>query len=415
MLPTLTLATLLLAPLTGTPHTAMAARDVVSLNNGKTVEGLVLYEDDDEVIVRVGSSERSFDREDVASVDSTARRLQAFLSNLANVDPFAANAADQWGLLAEMTDDAGLVKEARLCWMRVLLADPDRLDAHNALGHTSRADKRLVKLGGKYVTWDAFVEAHEDWQDAWMLETTHFTLQTNLELGAAIDAAFDLELSYANYYNEVARPLKLLEMTEPVEAEVHARDSSFRARTPGEKGRFDHTTETLMIDASPAIDGYDRGILFHEVIHALLYFSIRQQTNGKNALPGWLDEGLAEYFAGQAKDGAGRVLEFGRARHLHNVRKHNDEADPLSLKRLLNLESGEFSIGGDTALRYAQSYTLIHFLLTSDGAAFRDPFFEYLRGAFAGKGSASSFKKTVARDLDAVEAEWTAHVAALAH
>ena len=386
--------------------------DVVVLANGKSVQGLVLFEDDEEVVIRVGSSERFLERAEVVSVDSTASRLREFLRELAAMDSDSPGAAERWSALARSSFDRGLVREGRLCWLRVLLLQPDHIEANEALGHGLRAGKYLVKLGGKHVKWEKYLEAHEKWRDAWKIRTTHFELQSNLNLGTAIDAAFDLEGQYARYYDEIAQPLRVFEMSEPLRAEIHTRGASFRRRSPGEKGRFDPSSETLMIDANPSVDSYDRGLLFHEATHALLYFSIRQ-SKGRGSLPGWVDEGVAEYFGSNARNSTGRRLEFAHRRHVNNVRLHLTAEEPIELRRLLNVESGEFSVGDDAPLRYAQSYTLVHFLLDGEDGAYREPFFAYLRGAFAGKGSASTFKKVVGRDLDPIEADWNAHVRSL--
>jgi len=170
----------------------------------------------------------------------------------------------------------------------------------------------------------------------------------------------------------------------------------------------------LLIDASPDPSSYDRGLLFHEATHELFYFTSRQAKRTRGNLPAWLNEGLAEYIAARARDGEGHEFPFARRKHEESFRRHAEAREPIELGRLLNLGAGEFSVGGDMAQRYAQCYTLVHFLLEGESSSWRDGFMEFMRSAYASKGSSSHLWKALDAKEEEVEAAWNAHARAVA-
>ena len=398
-------ALLVLAPSPGTPGTP-AASDVVRLENGKELEGRVVYEDEEELVIRIGSKNRTLDQEDVASVESHSRYLARFLEEIAS-----ARGLDAWLQLARDCTEWGLTREARLCWLKVLLAEPDNDEANAALEHIERSGKWLVPHGGKYLPWEKYLKVHEKWRDAWELGTTHFDLRTNLELSAGINAAFDLELLVHNLYSELAVPLRLYDVLEPMKAEIHGRGDSFRSGPVGSRGWFDRSAEALLVDAGPDPTNYDRALLVHEACHELFYFTLQENKKGRSSLPPWLDEGLAEYFASQSRSGNGRRFDYSERKHRTHFERHASAEEPLTLSRLLNLEFGEFQAGRDTDLRYAQCYTLVHFLMKGDGQSWRARFHDYLRNVYAGKGSSAAFRKAMGgkKQEKAIEQGWTEH------
>jgi hypothetical protein len=382
------------------------AQDTVALASGKELEGRVVYEDDKELVLRVGSRDRVVALTDVSAVDARMRHLRAFLRLLGTLD---RDSAAHWAELAQSAAAVGLAEESQLAWLKSLSLDPERDDAHTALGHNERNGTWTVKHGGKYLTWPRYLEAHEAWTGAWELGTTHFALRSNLELGVAIDAAFDLELAYARFYDLLATELRLLDITEPMKAEVHGREGSFRLRTPGEAGWFDRVAETMLVDASPDPESYDRGLLYHEVTHELFYFTTRQGKRNRGSLPAWLNEGMAEYVASRARDGDGHVLPFAERRHVESFKRHAEAKEPIALGRLLNLGVGEFSVGADLRQRYAQCYTLVHFLLEGEQESWRAGFLEFVRSAYASKSSSTHLWKALDAKQKVVEGAWHAH------
>ena len=80
-------------------------------------------------------------------------------------------------------------------------------------------------------------------------------------------------------------------------------------------------------------------------------------------LPGWLDEGLAEYVAAGAQGTRGRVHARPGGIATPHFQTHADNPDEYDFKRVLSFGSDDFVSTSKQALKYAQSYTLVYFLL----------------------------------------------------
>src|SRR5258706_1454346 len=95
--------------------------DVVKLSDGKSVEGRVIFEGKQDVVVQVGSQDRRIPLAQVQEIDSQERRLARILERAA-----ASSLAEKDKLvsLAEECDKALLPAEARNFRLRILLADP---------------------------------------------------------------------------------------------------------------------------------------------------------------------------------------------------------------------------------------------------------------------------------------------------
>lgn len=136
-------------------------------------------------------------------------------------------------------------------------------------------------------------------------------------------------------------------------------------------------------------------VIFHEYVHFLT-------GGGQRSLPVWLSEGLAEYFSTFAVTGGGKQIVIGReiSAHLRKLR----EGGWVPTQTLLTIgQDSPFYLELDkkTGL-YAQSWALVHFLMTGD--ADRQSQFRQLLNAVAGGLSAEAalkqFYQTSAGDLD---------------
>ena len=96
----------------------------------------MVYENEDVVILRVGSHDKSYTRDKVLQVISRASALERILARLDGTSP-----SDASGLLAiaDSADEAGLQGEARLIRLQALISDPDNEAAHTALATSATA------------------------------------------------------------------------------------------------------------------------------------------------------------------------------------------------------------------------------------------------------------------------------------
>ena len=93
-------------------------------------------------------------------------------------------------------------------------------------------------------------------------------------------------------------------------------------------------------------------LVFHEYVHLVLHLNF-------GALPGWLDEGLAEYWGSTIISGEriyeGRYIGY----HIQTLR----HSTLLPVERVLSAGSEEFSDANRATMLYAQSWALVHYLL----------------------------------------------------
>jgi len=381
-----------------------ALADVVTLRDGKTVEGRVVRETAAEVVVRIGSRERRIPAAEVASVASHSRKLDDALAIWERLSPQDLGAATA---LAQQCAAGGLDAEARLFALHVLSLSPEDQTCHELAGHEKRGDAWFVRNGAKRESFAKRYDRTLDWGDAWELETTHFTLRSNLTLRDAAACALELELGYRNFFAWFGGELPLYEIVEPLKANVYASSAEY-PEINARSAYFDPGANTLHVNAQTGLDLYT---LAHELTHQLLHGTATNTRAGTGAIPAWLDEGLAEYIANCREAAPGRAhYARGKLSEAHFARQRGADK-PYGLSRILSMDSGDFSASSNADLKYSQAYTLVHFCLHGGDAAQTAGFYEFLRRAYAGKSSMSAFKDALGVKEREFEAAWLAYVA----
>ena len=391
--------------------------DTVELHDGRELEGRVVFEDEDKLVLRVRSREQEIDKDEVSAVRAAIRELPKALDEVARLQPGKLIAHHA---LAEMFDGLNLPYEARLMDWLIVDQWPDDELAHERLDNRRKGKGWAVRHSGRWVKLEDR-KAKDDWKDAWELRSTHFKVRSNLPLRRAVMTTLDLERAYQAFYGLLGDELELWEITEPIEADLHASASSFPESFGSGRSYFLPSERRLYVNASGGT--YDNAAV-HEATHALLFFSAVHTRSGRGDIPGWLDEGLAEYMQAGADDpaarvrrksegaqtnGGGLVFDLGKPNRSHFI-AHAHAKDPYKLTRVLNFQSDDFGGTSNTQVKYAQSYTLVYFLLHGSDGAYRDRFFEFLRKAYTGKSSSTTFKKVMdVREKD-LEREWSAYV-----
>jgi hypothetical protein len=82
----------------------------------------------------------------------------------------------------------------------------------------------------------------------------------------------------------------------------------------------------------------------------------------------------------------------------------------FDLQRVLSFSTGDYEASSDRDLKYAQSYTLVHFLLHGLQGRHRAGFFAYLRMVYQGKGSSTDLRNALDVDWRPLEKDWDAYV-----
>jgi hypothetical protein len=132
------------------------------------------------------------------------------------------------------------------------------------------------------------------------------------------------------------------------------------------------------------------------IAHELTHLVIHQITfNPYGDLPTWLDEGLAMYAEGPLQAGYANLLGYNVA-----------EGNLISVRSL----SSPFSANAEeSALSYAQSYSLVEFLISNYG---QEKMFELLATFKRGSGYDEALVKTYGFDMDGLYEKWRNYIGA---
>jgi hypothetical protein len=375
--------------------------DEVVLKSGKSLRGRVVFEDESVLILRQESRDTPIERAEIERVESRRSNLGVLLDNAARAE---LGDVGELELLAAQAEEMGLPGEAQVFWWRALLVDREHAAARAALGHVKRAGEWVIPVRGRMVDWDKRFQLARDWGTAWELASLHYRLRSNLPLEACLDALLDLERLYRAFYELLGAELRLYEVCRPMSVNLHADRASY-PETAGEAGRYDPGTDRVLVDAS-------RGLLFttlaHEATHQLLQDTVFRERSGEGEIPPWLNEGLAEYVAASVAHAPNLVFEPGRLEPRH-FRAHAQSKDPFDVTRVLSFSTGDFDASSQRELKYAQAYTLVHFLLHGAEGRHRAGFLDFLRAVYAGKGSPTDLKRCLRLEWRELERAWHAY------
>lgn len=153
--------------------------------------------------------------------------------------------------------------------------------------------------------------------------------------------------------------------------------------------------------------------LQHEGFHQFAWVRI-----GRN-LPAWANEGLAEYFgyayAAKTRFVLGRVEEVPLARLKRAIER--DRTIPFGALLTMTDEQWSRRVTSDheeSGLQYAQSWSVVHFLIEGERGRHAGRFIEYLKGVSSGMQHEQAFAKAFgSTDYAPFEAAWKKHVLAL--
>jgi len=166
--------------------------DAVVLQNGTKLAGIVVYRDEAELVLRVGTRDTTYAMKDVAKVDARATNLADLIESWLEGKPGDEEAlrdAANYSQRLELQDE-----EALLRW-KLVLRHPDNEGYHKDLGHELREGAWGLKDNERWIALKDWL-APRELKHSWKLASTHFELKTDGALDVAIDALLDLECLY---------------------------------------------------------------------------------------------------------------------------------------------------------------------------------------------------------------------------
>jgi hypothetical protein len=377
--------------------------DQVELKDGTKLTGRVVLEDANRIVLRNGSRERILERAEVAS---SRTRLASWTEAMERWRTLDKEDATKIADIATFAGRMGLAEEARVFALRSIASDPENRVARDILGHERKEKDWVLREDGRRWNWAERVKRSAEFRDGWHLETTHWTLQTNLPLLEATNAILDLENVYSVYFEQFAPEVGAYHVDAPLLARIYADTKSY-PELGGSRGFYDREGRVLVVNAAL---GLDRGLLVHEAIHQLVDVTGVSGPDAKGEIPPWLDEGLGEYFRATTKGPPGRLAFDDNGIDTVSMRAQVHAVETYKLSRILVFDSGEYLATSRQDLKYAQSYTFVHFLMAADRGRYRAKFFDYLRGAWIGQASSTDLEKAMGVKVDVLEKAWTTWV-----
>ncbi|MEO6596254.1 MAG: DUF1570 domain-containing protein [Planctomycetota bacterium] len=400
----LAFAVAMLALLTQGPLPAQTteARDTVWLTNGKELKGRVVRVDSKEVVLRTGSRDRTFPRDEVERIVSVASQHRELIAAWQDT---ASNDADALLALAMRAEHADLPHEARLLRWYAVLQRPTDAKIHEALGNRPRGGGFLVEIDRKWVPFDKADALGEDFDDAWRLRSEHFALQCAAGLRAGLDTLMELETLYWLFMDVFGQDLALLEIVEAMPVRLYRS----RAQMPN---LSNNVGAYFAADEQTLYTCFENGrpfALMHEATHALLFHFFVRAAKSRGSLPAWLDEGWAEYIDGRVQTrvpGKPKLLSGSvQAGHFAALATAKKQDDLYTVHRVLNFKTTDFQASSKQDVKYAQAWALFRYLFEHKDPALRALFLDYLREARDGQGQASTFRRLFARQEKQIETE----------
>lgn len=379
--------------------------DRILLNDGQEIVCRVMLEGDDRIYYKAKQRVENVPRSQVKEIDSVEVRLREFLDLHRALERKSSSKCAE---LARWADKNGLPGEARGLWLRVLTLDPDHAEAWEKLGGRRSKSGWSLRIGNQNFTATELKTGGRDWKHAVELPTSHFLVKTNANLTRALDISIELESIYLLYYDRMGKPIELYPFEWVPEIQIHG--TSKRSPKPpaaGIEAWYDKKSNVLTVYGDHAKSNF----VWRAGVDMMIHNSFRMAMgNRAGSLPVWAHEGIANGFVLDLR-GTHRELTLQpgvpyRAWFQALARIE----DRPSLRRIFTSSVPDYG-GGSHRLGYqAGAYTLVFFLLYGEDRKYREAFFDYLRGAFRGKGSLKQFERAIPVDLALLSSAWLAHV-----
>jgi hypothetical protein len=370
---------------------------------GKVLEGRVVFEGKEEIVLRANGKDQRIPRDDVAEIHSIERSLSTVLDrDLKSAD--AGSLAD----IAKACEQAGLAREARNFWLRVLLIDPKYEAAVKGLSAQVVKDEIRVLFGVEKRKLGDLAKRQASWKESYEIPSTHFVLRTDLELPLALDVSLALERNYRRFTETLAQPLEMFVFDEDPEVYIYGRTEDFPiAPVKGDPIWFAPGINRLNVLA--AQDPVVRDVV-HELIRMLLFNSLRRSAGATAQVPQWTASGVCDLFAIAAPaERFGKWSEIGvpDPGAFALAKRANIEFD-----RVFNASLNDFNGGPRRGEMSAAAYTLVHYFVFGKDGALRAGYGKFLREGAKGKISIGALTDALGLSRKEIESGWRAYIEA---
>ncbi|MDF1838244.1 MAG: hypothetical protein P1V35_10270, partial [Planctomycetota bacterium] len=338
----------------------------------------------------------------VRSVESLSRQ---FLERSRTLD---RRSAPRCAELARWAEEQGLPAEARALWLRVLTLDGDHEQAWKSLGGRPSKSGWGLRIGSQTFSATDLSAPGRDWKHAIELPTSHFLVKTNGDLTRALDICLELEHIYHLYYKRLGQPIELYPFEWVPEIRIHG--AGKRAPQPpvaGVEAWYDKKSNVLMVYGDHAQSNH----VWRAAVDMMIENSFRMAMgNRSGSLPVWAHEGIANGFVLSLRATHRDLTLMPGIPYRIWFQAQARLEKKLSVRRVFTSSAPDYG-GGSHVLGYKSgAYTLVFYLLNGEDGKYQEPFFDYLRGAFRGKGSLKQFERAFPVGLNELSDSWVTFV-----
>ncbi len=153
-------------------------------------------------------------------------------------------------------------------------------------------------------------------------------------------------------------------------------------------------------------------VLQHEGFHQFAYDYIGP------ALPVWINEGIAQYYEDAIIVGNRMQMGLANARRIDLIKRTIEAGGTIPVQQLTTMdgETWAAALRGDSeraSLQYAQSWSIVYFLIHADNGKYQGAFIRYLNLVSDGRYSAMAFAQAFGTsDVTAMQERWLEFAAA---
>lgn len=243
--------------------------------------------------------------------------------------------------------------------------------------------------------------------------SAHYEIHTNLSrmetipFGRHMDAVFERYQSrFSRFVKRSAGPMPLYLFRTQAQYLAFMRHHELEADHSGGMFFVKHGLQGLATWA----EGHSRSrtfrVLQHEGFHQFAWAYIGP------SLPVWINEGLAQYFEDAVLLDHGMQLGLADPRRLQTIQHAIDHTLTVPTDSLLSLTDRQWSgvLAADATrgnLLYAQSWSIVYFLIHGDGGRYQGAFETYLRLVSNGEPSERAFRAAFgSNDTRGLDRRW---------
>jgi hypothetical protein len=239
----------------------------------------------------------------------------------------------------------------------------------------------------------------------------HYWIKSDLPAEHVRDIAQHLNLMYGQYARllafvpvRVEERLNVLAFASQSDYQLTLR-ARFGVNATASGGMF------FVTSAGTALAFFTEGLPRQRLRHLIQHEGFHQFAYSRfgDDLPPWANEGLAEFF-GQAII-VGDTMTMGQCnpRVLNLLQRSVDSGSAIAMPRMLSLTSRNWTENlrsGESALYYAQAWSMVQFLVYGENGAHASAFDTYLKHINNGLPAGEAFSRALGPDVEDFEARW---------